>query len=68
MLYSAHQIIPAQSGPGPFPATYGGKSFEESGEEPWALTDQQKKVPDRRQGSSCADYGIKGYGNCGALE
>ena len=43
MLYSAHQIIPAQSGPGPFTATYGGKSLEESGEEPWALTDQQKK-------------------------
>lgn len=42
MLYSAHQIIPAQSGPGPFTATYGGKSLEESGEEPWALTDQQK--------------------------
>ena len=43
MLYSAHQIIPAQSGPGPFTANYGGKSLEESGEEPWALTDQQKK-------------------------
>lgn len=43
MLYSAHQIIPAGSGPGPFTATYGGKSFEESKEKPWALTDQQKK-------------------------
>ena len=42
MMYSSHQMVPAMSH-GPFAATYGGKSFEESGEQPWALTDQQKK-------------------------
>ena len=44
MLYSAHQLIPAR---GPraavFGGTYGGKSFEESGADPWELTDQQKE-------------------------
>lgn len=44
MLYSAHQLIPAK---GPraavFGGTYGGKSYEESGVEPWELTDQQKE-------------------------
>lgn len=44
MLYSAHQLIPAK---GPlamnFGGTYGGKPFEESGAQPWELTDQQKK-------------------------
>lgn len=50
MLYSAHQLIPAR---GPqaavFGGTYGGKSYEESGANPWDLTDQQKKfiVEDR---------------------
>lgn len=43
MLYSAHQRIPADGMNGPFSATYGGKSFEESPAEPWELTDQQKK-------------------------
>lgn len=43
MLYSGHQVIPARGGNGPSAATYGGKTFEESKEEPWALTDQQKK-------------------------
>lgn len=43
MLYSNHQVIPARGGKGPSAATYGGKTFEESKEEPWALTDQQKK-------------------------
>lgn len=42
MMYSAHQMVPAVS-VGPFVGTYGGKSLEESGAEPWALTDQQKK-------------------------
>ena len=42
MMYSSHQMVPFSSG-GPFRATYGGKSFEESGAEAWALTDQQKK-------------------------
>ncbi len=43
MLYSAHQLIPAR-GPlaGAFGGTYGGKSYEESGADPWELTDQQK--------------------------
>ncbi len=44
MLYSAHQSIP--SGPGRFPfggATYGGKSFKESGAKESDLTDQQIK-------------------------
>ena len=42
MMYSSHQMVPFASG-GPFHATYDGKPFEESGAEPWALTDQQKK-------------------------
>lgn len=42
MMYSSHQMVPAVSG-GPFAATYDGKCYEESGAEPWALTDQQKK-------------------------
>jgi beta-glucosidase len=42
MLYSAHQSIPAGSR-GFGSATYDGKTFEESGVEPSALTDQQKK-------------------------
>jgi Beta-glucosidase-related glycosidases len=41
MLYSQHQFIPAASSTW-FPGTYGGKSFEESGANPWDLTDQQK--------------------------
>jgi beta-glucosidase len=40
MLYSGHQSIPA-GGRGPFGGTYNGKSFAESGAEPWQLTDQQ---------------------------
>ena len=42
MMYSSHQMVPFASS-GPFQATYGGKSFEESGADPWVLTDQQKK-------------------------
>ena len=44
MLYSAHQLIPAR-GPlaAAFGGTYGGKSYEESGANPWDLTDQQKQ-------------------------
>ncbi len=43
MMYSAHQIVPAEEG-GWFPATYrGGKSLSESGADEWELTDQQKK-------------------------
>ncbi|KAF9133466.1 hypothetical protein BGX30_012285 [Mortierella sp. GBA39] len=40
MLYSRHQAVPAASG-GWFSATYGGKSFEESGVKPWEMTDEQ---------------------------
>ena len=42
MMYSPHQMVPSASGT-PFSATYGGKGFEESGEEAWCLTDQQKE-------------------------
>lgn len=44
MLYSAHQLIPAK-GPlaAAFGGTYQGKSYEESGVQPWELTDQQKE-------------------------
>jgi len=40
MLYSGHQAIPNSKGWSP--ATWGGKSYEESGANPWDLTDQQK--------------------------
>lgn len=42
MLYSSHQVIPSLPG-SPFPATYGGKSFPESGCELWSMSDQQKE-------------------------
>ena len=42
MMYSSHQMVPFLPGL-PFSATYGGKSFAESGAAPWSLTDQQKK-------------------------
>ncbi len=41
MLYSPHQMVPAPAA-GPFPGTYGGKAFPESGAKAWELTDQQK--------------------------
>ncbi|MHB8128364.1 MAG: glycoside hydrolase family 3 protein [Mobilitalea sp.] len=41
MLYSSHQIVPSLPG-GPFQASYNGKSFPESGKQPWDMTDQQK--------------------------
>jgi beta-glucosidase len=40
MLYSRHQAIPA-GGRGPFGGTYGGKPFNESGADPWDLSDAQ---------------------------
>ncbi len=46
MLYSPHQMVPAQPH-GPFPGTYGGKPISESGAEHWALTDQQKDFVDK---------------------
>ncbi len=42
MMYSRHQMVPSDA-PGPFTGTYNGKSFSESGADPWDLTDQQKK-------------------------
>ena len=42
MMYSSHQMVPFFTGT-PFYATYDGNSFEESGAQAWALTDQQKK-------------------------
>ena len=42
MMYSSHQMVPFFAG-SPFHATYDGKTFEESGAEAWALTDQQKQ-------------------------
>lgn len=44
MLYSGHQLVPA-AGPlaAAFGGTYGGKCYEESGAEPWDLTDQQRE-------------------------
>jgi beta-glucosidase len=42
MLYSAHQSIPSPAS-GFGAATYNGLPFAESGAQPWALTDQQKK-------------------------
>lgn len=39
MMYSSHQMVPFFTGT-PFHATYDGKTFEESGAQPWALTDQ----------------------------
>lgn len=41
MLYSPHQMVPPPPG-GPFPGTFGGKIFAESGMPPHALSDQQK--------------------------
>lgn len=46
MLYSPHQAVPPAP-VGPFRGTYGGKSYEESGEAPYALSDQQKEFMER---------------------
>lgn len=42
MLYSGHQAIPANA-KGFAAGTYNGKTFKESGLQPWALSDVQKK-------------------------
>lgn len=42
MLYSGHQAIPANA-KGFAAGTYNGKTFKESGLQPWALSDAQKK-------------------------
>ena len=41
MLYSPHQMVPPRQG-GPFTGTFDGKTWEESGQEKSALSDQQK--------------------------
>jgi beta-glucosidase len=41
MLYSSHQMVPFPQG-GPFQGHYHGRAFAESGESPWALTDEQQ--------------------------
>lgn len=41
MLYSSHQLVPATNDVF-FSGSYGGKAYEESGANPWELTDQQK--------------------------
>lgn len=46
MLYSPHQMVPANPH-GPFPGTYGGKTFPDSGAAPWDLTDQQREFVDK---------------------
>lgn len=43
MMYSPHQMVPQIPGE-PFPMTYGGKAFPESGYEEWQLSDQQKNL------------------------
>lgn len=43
MMYSPHQMVPQIPGE-PFPMTYGGKTFPESGYEEWQLSDQQKNL------------------------
>ena len=45
MLYSNHQAIPNANGY--TPATWGGKSYAESGAKPWDLTDQQKEFMEK---------------------
>lgn len=42
MLYSPHQMVPPRTGE-PFTGTFGGKSWEESGLPPHALSDQQRR-------------------------
>ena len=45
MLYSPHQMVPPPPA-GPFPGTFGGKTYAESGLPPHALSDQQKHFLD----------------------
>ena len=47
MLYSPHQMVPPLAG-GPFPGTFGGKPFADSGLPPYALSDQQKEFLENR--------------------
>ena len=46
MLYSPHQMVPPRPGM-PFGGTYGGRDFDASGAEPWALSDQQRQFIER---------------------
>ena len=47
MLYSPHQMVPPRAG-GPFPGTFEGKPWEESGREKYALSDQQQAFLEQR--------------------
>ena len=42
MLYSSHQMVPGLPG-SPFPGTYKGADFPDSGCDPWEMSDEQKK-------------------------
>ena len=42
MLYSSHQMVPGLPG-SPFPGTYKGTDFPDSGCDPWEMSDEQKK-------------------------
>ncbi|MEH7495349.1 glycoside hydrolase family 3 protein [Neobacillus niacini] len=44
MLHGSHQAIPVLPRTTIYPHTYTGKSFLESGAEPWTLTDQQQQM------------------------
>ncbi len=46
MLYSPHQMVPPEKGM-PFSGTFGGKAWGDSGEAPYALSDQQKRFLER---------------------
>ena len=46
MMYSPHQMVPRLPGD-PFPGTYHGKEFPESGCRSWELTDQQREFLER---------------------
>ncbi len=42
MMYSPHQMVPAEEN-SPFPGTYEGKPYSESGANAWDMTDAQKR-------------------------
>lgn len=58
IMYSSHQMVPAQS-TGPFIGTYDGKSLEESDATPTDLTDQQKKFLETDQGRHVLVKGLQ---------
>lgn len=44
MLHSSHQNVPTLPYTTMYPHTYSGKSYLESGADPWTLTDQQQQI------------------------